>query len=344
MKISLKSAVFLFIIAFSLFGCTRNSIASTQTATSIPVFTETVTSTPPASKVLLITNPTDDPSLVSQLRVELGTLSAQAGLTLEQRESLQVSDLTSEIKVVVFASTPADLNSFVGSAANIQFAVITNQDIAPAPNLTVVQVNEEFELFIAGYIAEMITTDWRVAALIPSDIPQSDLLQQAFQNGGRYWCGTCAENYPPYADFPLVSSLPAASDANTWKATVDQLEGNRIYTMVAWNLSNVPEVMQYVSLLNVLSEQGIFIHPIMLGNEIPSDALRPSWAVTLVPDVSTPLQAAWADLMVGAGGRTYLAGVKMTEINESLFGLGKQRLADETIQKLVQGLLVPINP
>jgi hypothetical protein len=344
MKNSLKTAIFMLIFAFSLLGCTRPTTTSTPTAVIAPIFTETATSTPQASKVLLIANPADDPSLVNQLSAELGTLSAQSGLTLEQLNGLQVSDLNGEIKVVVFASNPSNLNELTGSAANIQFVVVTDQDMAATANLTVVRVKEEFSLFIAGYIAEMLSTDWRAAALIPSDIPQSDLLQQAFQNGGRYWCGTCSENYPTYADFPLVSALPSGSDANTWKAAVDQLEVNRIYTMVAWDLTNIPEVMQYINLLNVLTEQGIFIHPVMLGNEVPSDALRPSWAVTLVPDVFTPLQAAWADLMVGTGGRTYVAGVKMTEIKESLFGIGKQRLADETIQKLVQGLIDPANP
>jgi hypothetical protein len=344
MKISCKSAVFLIILVFSLFGCTRYSTTSTPTAIAAPVITETATSTPQASKVLLITNPSDDPSLVNQLSAELGTLTAQSGLSLEQREGLQAADLTSEVKVIVFTSSPFDLSGLIGSAVNVQFVVVTNQDIALTTNLTVVRVKEEFELFMAGYIAEMITTDWRVAALIPSDIPQSDLLQQAFQNGGRYWCGTCAENYPPYADFPLVTALPSSTDANIWKASVDQLESNRIYTMVTWGLNNVPDVFQYISLLNVLTEQGIFIHPIMLGNDIPSDALRPSWVVTLIPDVSTPLQAAWAGLMAGKGEQTYLAGVGMTEINESLFGLGKQRLAEETIQKLVMGSIVPTNP
>jgi hypothetical protein len=271
-------------------------------------------------------------------------LSAQSGLTLEQRNGLQVSDLNGEIKVVVFASNPSNLNELTGSAANIQFVVVTNQDMAATANLTVVRVKEEFSLFIAGYIAEMLSTDWRAAALIPSDIPQSDLLQQAFQNGGRYWCGICKVEAGPYVSFPLVVALPSNSDANTWKAAVDQVATNRIYTMVAWDLANVSEVMQYVSSLSVFTEQGIFMHPILLGNEIPTDALRPSWAVTLVPDVSIPLQAAWADLMVGTGGRTYVAGVKMTEINESLFGVGKQRLTDETIQKLVQGLIDPANP
>jgi hypothetical protein len=281
---------------------------------------------------------------VTQVNIELGTLSNQAGLTLEQRSDLQTGDLGSDIKVIVFVSNPANLNELLGSAGNIQFVVISDQDIAASTNLTVIRLHPEFSLFIAGYIAEMLSTDWRAAGLIPSDIPQSDLLQQTFQNGGRYWCGTCSEDYPPYADFPLVAALPAASDANTWKVAVDQLEVNRIYTMVAWDLMDTPEVLQYISVLSVYTEQGPFIHPILLGNQVPQDVFRPSWAVTLIPDIATPLQAAWADLMAGKGGRTFNAGVKMTEVNESLFGIGKQRLADETIQKLVLGLIVPTNP
>ncbi len=344
MKTTLKSDILLFILALPVLGCTRNNVANTPTVSVAPLITETATATPLPTKVLFISNPDDDPALVAQVNSELGTLSSQAGLALEQRNDLQATDLNNEVKVVVFASPPDNLNDLVGSASSIQFAVITDQDIAPTANLTVVRIHPEFSTFIAGYIAEMLTTDWRVAGLIPSDIPQSDLIQEAFKNGGRYWCGICHLENGPYVSFPLVAALPASSDANTWKAAIDQLEVSRVYTMAAWNLMNNPEVLQYISVLSVLTEQGIFMHPILLGNEVPQDALRPSWAVTLTPDAATSLQAAWADLMVGNGGRAYDAGVKMTDINESLFGIGKQRLADETIQKLVLGLIVPSNP
>lgn len=344
MKNSLKTAFFLIILTFSLLGCTRTTATSTPLASVTPAFTETPTATPAPTRVILVSGSGVDPALVDQMSAELEALSSQAGLTLEQRGDLQPSEISSDMKVVVFASTPGNINDFLGSAGNTQFVVVSDQDIPSATNLTVIRVHPEFSLFMAGYIAEMITADWRVAGLIPSDIPQTDVLQQVFQNGGRYWCGICKVEAGPYVSFPLVVSLPLSSDASAWNAALDQLQTNRVYTMVAWDLANVPDVLQYISLQSVFSEQGIFVHPILLGNEIPTDSLRPSWAVTLVPDISVPLQAAWADLMIGSGGRSYAAGVKMTEINELLFGLGKQRLADETIQKLVLGLIDPANP
>lgn len=344
MNTSTLSKIILFILAISLLGCTRTTSTSTPEASATPAITETVTPTPLPSRVVFVFAPGDDPSLVGQVNTALVGLSSQAGLTAEQRSDIQLSDLSSDIKVVAFASNPANLNDLVSAAGNIQFIVISEQDISPSANLTIIRLHPEYSLFIAGYIAEMISADWRAAGLIPSDIPQSDLLQQAFQNGGRYWCGICREEHPPYADFPLVAALPAASDANAWKAAVDQLETNRIYTLVAWDLMDTPEVLQYISVQSVYTELGPFIHPILLGNQVPQDVLRPSWALTLTPDVATPLQAAWADVMAGTGGRTFHAGVKMIEINETLFGIGKQRLADETIQKLVLGLIDPFNP
>ena len=344
MKISPKTAIFLFILALTLVGCNRATPANTPAAVETPVFTETVTPTPLASKVLLVSGEADDPALVSQLGSELANLSSQAGLTLEQRSGLQVSELTGEMKVVVFASAPANMTDLLNSSGSIPFVVVSDQDIPAASNLTVIRIHPEYSLFMAGYIAEMITADWRVAGLIPSDLPQSESLQQAFQNGGRFWCGICKVEAGPYVSFPLVAALPSGSDVNAWEAAVDQLETNRVYTVVAWDLANVPDVYTYITGLSVFSEQGFFTNPILLGNEIPSDAVRPSWAVTLTPDVSTPLQAAWADLMEGNPGSTFTAGVKMTEINETLFGLGKQRLADETIQTLVKGLIDPFNP
>jgi hypothetical protein len=332
------------VLFMTLLGCNGSGSNGNPTASSTPALTQTPTVTPLPNRVVFVSFPDADPLLADQIHAELVALSAQEGLTVEQKNDLQPGNLSSDIKLVVFATNPTNLSEWIHPAGNIQFVVVSDLEITPSSNLTVIRLHLEYSLFIAGYIAEMLSTDWRAAGLIPSDIPQSILYQQAFQNGGRYWCGVCHLEYPPFVSFPLVASLPSSSNGSEWKVAIDQLETSLIYTMVAWDLMDSPEVLQYIVGLNVLTQQGIPVHPILLGNQMPLDAFRASWAVTVLPDVASPLQAAWESLMAGQGDQTYPAGVKMTEINESLFGIGKQRLVNETIQKLVEGLIDPLNP
>jgi hypothetical protein len=344
MKSTIRTLFLALMIVGLLAGCNGKTTITPSPTPLPPVATETPVPTRAADRVLLITSSADDAALREQVNAELTALSAQASLPLETRETLQPSDLTPDIKVAVFISVPANLNDLLNAGSSTQFMVLSGQDLPAAGNLTVIRLRPEFAAFIAGYIAEMITTDWRVAGLFPADDPNAQALQDAFQNGGRYWCGTCARRYAPFVDFPLVAAQPGNADVNTWRQTVDQLEGNRIYTLVFWGAASNSDVLNTTTQLSVLTEQGIYVHPTLLGNQTPPDAILPYWVVTLNEDVTFAFRAVWADLMIAKGGRTVNAGVALSHINEEILSIGKQRLVDETTQNLVLGLIDPFNP
>ena len=64
---------------------------------------------------------------------------------------------------------------------------------------------------MAGYLIELIATDRRAAALLPNDTVYGTSLEDSLRNGGAYYCGICQTYYAPYVQFPLVTSLPAAT-------------------------------------------------------------------------------------------------------------------------------------
>ena len=94
-------------------------------------------------------------------------------------------------------------------------------DLSAGGNLSVVRQLEVQRTFMAGYITTLIAPDWRAAGLLP-DAPAD--LQDAFINGGRYWCGRCIPMYAPLVLFPLAGTQPAGTDAAGWQSTLQDLQ------------------------------------------------------------------------------------------------------------------------
>jgi hypothetical protein len=84
----------------------------------------------------------------------------------------------------------------------------------------------------------------------------------------------------------------------------------------------------------------------MLGTRTPADAaLAGYWIVTIQPDFILALQSAWPDLTTGAAGRFIPSPIQLTNINADVLTVGKQRLARETLDLLVNGYIdTGVNP
>ena len=73
----------------------------------------------------------------------------------------------------------------------------------------------------------------------------------------------------------------------------------------------------------------------MLGTKTPGDAtLADFWIATIQPDFIKALQAAWPDLVAGAAGKFIPSPIELSNINEDILTIGKQRLVRETLEAL----------
>jgi hypothetical protein len=285
----------------------------------------------PGKVVLIAADPSSQEA--QSMQTLLGELSTASGLVLEVKNSLVVAEITPEWRVAVLLSLDENLAQALTTAPQVQFLVFSSLDLGMAANLSVIRVQPEQIGFLAGYISILAATDWRAAGLFPADEPLGSALEAGFLNGGAYYCGICNPFYAPAVRFPITGRLPRNSDAATWQPVVDALKQNLIYVMYV-----SPEVGSTDLLVN-LAQQGL----ILVGGQTPPEELRPFWAATVWQDTTAPVRAIFPDLLSGVGGKVIFAEVNVSDVNEAYLSSGRQRLLQETVDKLKNGEINPVS-
>lgn len=335
------SRIILAVSFLLLAGCAQPAAPADTATPALPADTQPVptatpapSATPEPGKVLLIAPQGSDPQPFQSLLAELG---GPAGLSLVTQSDLQPSELSPEIHVVVFLSAPANLAELLAAAPQTQFVVISPVDLPPAGNLSVIYQRIEYQAFLAGFISVLLSPDWRAAGLLPADGPLGAGLQEAYINGGRYYCGVCAPGWPLGAYYPQAVLLPAGSDGGSWQAAAADLFDNQ--KVEAYYLSAAaarPEVYAY------LQGRDQFGRTLLLvGDQQPPDELRGQWAATVGFDSLEPLRQLWPNVIAGQGGAAVEAPLRLTDVNQANLGEGRLRLAEELVGEIAAGRIYP---
>lgn len=294
------------------------------TATPPPPEPTAVPPTPEPDRVILAGAPDEAAQAV------LFELAAPSGLQVDARPELQPGDLTPAVKLAVLTAVPVNLDQLIAAGPSTQFVVISPTPLAnAAPNLTVILSPRENQAFLAGFIAELISSDWRAAALLPADEPLGPRLQGSFVSGGRYWCGRCTPIYPPLVLYPIYAAVPAGSPPAAWQAAVDGLNAKGLEVIYLSSEAYSPELAAYLGTLNLK----------IIADVPPPPGLEASWAASVRADPVESLKSLWNDLLAGQGGKTLSARLVVDHINPALLSEGRLRLVDEARQKIEDGLL-----
>lgn len=294
---------------------------------------DTPTPTPVPGKVVLVVPPEADQNLVQGIQAELEALAGSTDQQMEVRPAIQAGEIGLDWTIVVLLSPPADLSELITAAPQTQFLVISRADLVLTDNLSLIRTRPEMQAFMAGYIATIIASDWRSAALLPADEPFGALMVDAFKNGGRYLCGRCNPLYGPVVQFPLAIALPSNSDTSSWQYAAEELEKNLIYVMYMTPEASSPELLIY------LAGKGI----ILLGGQAPPEEVRPLWAATISQDVTSSLRELLPELLAGQGGRAADAAIQISDVHPELFSPGKQLMVEKVMQKLLAGWIYPLS-
>jgi hypothetical protein len=284
------------------------------------------TPTPQPGQAALVIAPGTDPVLAQSVQAAVELLARQAGLPLEVNPTG-----AGTWRVAVYLNPPADLAKTAGSLPRTQFLAISQADLDKAPNLSVIRIHTEQEVFVAGYITMLVAPNWRAGALLASDTPMGDKLDEVFKNGGYFFCGACLSALSPIISFPITASLPANSDLPAWQTALDGLRKSIIYTLYVSPQAATPDLLQY------LVTQKFYL----VGGATPAQGIRSRWAATVSSDALTPLQQLWPGLLSGKGGQVVDAPVVVSDIQDSLLGSGKQQLVQLLIQNLADGQVYP---
>lgn len=313
---------------------TAEPVLEQPTATFTPELEPSPTA--PTGKVLLIA-PED--SSIETLTAALSEQASQAGLTFEALADIQPDALTPGVKVVVLLSAPANLADLLAAAPHTQFAVTAATDLPPAANLSVIRLRPENQAFLAGFLGVLLSNDWRAAGLIPSDGPLGGSLQEAFINGGRYFCGTCAPGWPLGVYYPLAAALPSATDGPSWQAAAAGLFDNQ--KVDVFYLSPEAARDEVIAYLQGKDQSGIPVR--LLGAQPAPVGLKEQWAGTIRFDVAGPLLQLIPDLLASQGGQVVDAPLALEDINTQVLGSGRVRLVEELLAEMEAGRIHPFS-
>jgi len=308
--------------------------ASLTSSVSIKTPTPDSSPTPAQSMVILVAPSGSDQALVAGLKTVLDEKAASSGLSLLVKETLTASDLHPGVRLVVALPPDSGLAAMALVNSQIQFVAVEIDGLQPTPNLSLVGASGgglDQQAFLAGYLAAMVTPDWRVGVINPADDNLGPLIRDAFKNGARYFCGLCKPAYPPFVIYPQAMPLDNPSDQASWQVAADNLLGKSVQTVYVPPLLSSPELLDYLDRAKVN----------LIGAQIPSGLKVGHWLASIRPDPALALAQLWLDLMAGKGGASLALPLVVEDADNSQLSVGKMRLIQEMIVNLAQERINP---
>ncbi len=332
------------ITALAVIGC-RSGVpsptpgAALQTQlTSTPTAVEEATSPPSPSptsteipgQALLVIPAGAHPTIVEALEAEVSNLTAQIGWQSQAVSQIQSTDFDPTVRVVIAPAPDADLAELAAANPDIQFVAIGSAGLNPTSNLSVIGpqgFRPDQQAFLAGYLAAIVTPDWRVGVLSQAETPGGRAAVLGFSNGVRFFCGLCRPSYPPFVQYPVTAQTTTVDDPAVWQPVLDQLLSNSLQTVY------VAPGTENEAVWNYLADRGINL----IGGVSPPETIRSSWLATVEPAPELALRELWPSLTAATGGMIVPLPFRYGEVNPDLVGTGRLQLAEAMITELLMG-------
>ena len=328
---------FLAFLVFMLAACGGNSDQIAQpTAVPSPTPQPTATIIPtPSTPLAILVVPADMDKATSDLyQKTVYELSQGSGFRFQVRNTLSAMDLTDPtLKVVVVLPPDPGITAYALTSPQIQFLAVDIPGISAGGNISALAGSDQVEIpaFLAGYVLSMLLDDYHIGILVPKDDVNGTRAVYAFDNGKKYYCGLCTPFYLSQVGYPQFLGVPTGDDpsgyANMLINDMD-VDGLYIYPTLAKS-----------DFLSYIGTQGV----LLIGTSAPEP--RPGgWVMTIRPDTIKAIQSAWTQLIAGQGGLNIQSPLGIADVDTGILTPGKLRLAQETLDALLAGRIVPSNP
>lgn len=304
-----------------------DSAPSALTPTTAP--TEVLTPTPGTPLAMLVI-PADMPRKQSDLyQTSLNDLAQASGMRFQVRNSLTSAEikLESNLKIVVAFPPDPGLNGLAIAAPQVQFLGVTIPGLSAAGNLSIVGgegTPVDRQAFLAGYIAALLSPDFRVGIITQKDTPDGILAYTAFVNGMTFYCGLCNPQFSPWYEYPVHSEIPTDIPEGQYRFYSDPLKDYMV------DFAYVFPAVATEDLLDTMSQYGLNI----ISQTRPSDRLAPNWVVSIQPEVVPAIQSIWPDLVAGKGGQNLSLPLFLVDVNPDLLSEGKQNDVQQILDRL----------
>ncbi|HCC78605.1 MAG: hypothetical protein A2X25_09825 [Chloroflexi bacterium GWB2_49_20] len=324
---------FLILLLF-LTGCTLPG-AKTPTesgpTSALPTTAPTEVLTPtPGTPLAILVIPASMPRQQADLyQTTINDLAQASGLRFQVRNSLTIAEieLESNLKIVVAFPPDPGLTDLASAVPQVQFLGVTILGLTATANLSIVGgegTPVDKQAFMAGYIAALLSPDFRVGIITQKDTPDGILAYDAFVNGVTFFCGLCNPQFPPWYEYPVHSEIPTDIPEGQYRFYADPLKDYMV------EFAYVFPAVATEDLLDTMSQYGLNI----ISQARPSDRLEANWVVSIQPKVVPAIQAIWPDLVAGKGRQDLSLPLFLEDVNPDLLSEGKQNDVQQILDRL----------
>ncbi|KAA3648254.1 MAG: hypothetical protein DWQ07_04465 [Chloroflexi bacterium] len=307
-------------------------LPSPQAEIVVPPTTEPPPEVSEPAKLILWAAPETDPNLFSQVQPILQSQADAQGLLVEVQQALTPETLAGDIRLVVALPPASNLGELVIAVPQVRFVSLNVQGTAPAGNLTVIGGQggrPDYQGFMAGYIAAMMTDEWRVGIISVSDTTAGQQAREGFLTGVPFFCGLCRQKFPPFYEYPIFAEATVASTSEQWQAAADVLVNTSVQTVYLGPGVNDPALMDYLA----SREMNI------IGSSSPSESVRGRWIMSIQPDLTQAFVNALPRLLAGEVLGEINTPLVFTDINTGLLSEGRLAHIEEILEDLQSGII-----
>ncbi len=328
----------LFLLACLLLSaCGGRATPTPVAATSTPTLNPSASPTASVPLAILVL-PADMPQKEKDSYQTLVYDLAQAnGMRWQVLNSLTPTDLAltgPALKVVIALPPDPGLAALTAAAPGVQFLAIGIPDLPAASNLSTIGatgVPVDQQAFLAGYIAGLMNTEWKVGILSQKDTPGGDAAVTAFGNGFVYYCGSCRNPlFPqPSGIYPVIVRIPTEAKPGEYTAYADLLLHVAVKVAYVYPQVATPELLSYMAQTNFL----------LIGQSLTGEDVRSHWIASIQPDTVAAIKTIFPELVAGRGGKVIPTPLFLADVNPDLLSEGKQRLVQEVLDGLQNGTI-----
>jgi hypothetical protein len=324
------------VLVYLLTACSGGERLTVEPTVTVPVASPTTqasptpqpSATPLPPRIILWVPAEAELTMAKDIEAALNGLVEEQGLILDVRDEINPEQIGDEVKGVIVIPPDPGVAAFAQSVPSVPVIALGMDGLNPTGNLTTLTGMEghvDRLGFLAGYLAAVVTPDWRVGVISPADSVQGQAVNLSFTNGVVFFCGLCRPVYPPYNAYPLSINLSNANDEAERDQVVQWLVAQGATTVYVSPDSENPELM------GELIDAGIQV----IGNSSPVPGLETGWVASVEPDFPAALGLIWEEWLAG-GVNQDLENfpVKFSHANPDLFSLGKQGLVSRTLDDL----------
>ncbi len=288
--------------------------------------------TPEPNRVVLLAPEIADPQSVAEAQTVLSELASEEGFEFETRTELSQLELEPEIRIMAVLPPDPGLANLAAANPQVQFLGIGIKGLQPSANLSLIDaqgIRSDQQGFLAGYLAAVVTSDWRVGVIAPADTVEGKTALSAFVNGTVFFCGLCRPAFPPFVQYPITAEITSTAAESELTSAVDAMVANAVETVY---------IAPYTSadfIANTLAQTGANL----IGGMNPPPGLESQWIASILPDQSSAIMQVWPALVEGQGGQQVDAPIVLKNVNPTLLSPGRQRLVEKTLSELLAGFI-----